>query len=591
MRPDNGGPKLAALPNLSLRTKGVLVVAIPVCALLVAMLVFYRFDQHLRQAEGAVEHTSEVRSNIRKMLLEMVDAETGVRGYLLTHDPAFLEPYNSALSELPQILQHLHSIISPEQAPRLASVEALAARFLESLARERQAPLAAAPTRLESDKADMDELRRQLAVMQDYQEQRLGAYTVEEGKMERWLRSAIFAGGALGLLGGILGILLFANGIARRIERLVEQAHDVAAGRVIAGPVHGHDELTHLERTLQQTSELLARQSAELRANQNELETRVHDRTAALESANEELRQAKEVSEAVIHSSPLAVWAIDLDGKVQFWNPAAEAIFGWPARDVIGRSLPVVPSDQVEEYDRWVEGFRRGETVGGVERKRQRRDGSLIDVVIWTAPLRDASGEIRGTIAIDSDVSQHKLLEEQFRQSQKMEAVGQLAGGVAHDFNNLLTVILGYTEMIVIETQEPTLREYAQEIQYAATRATALTTQLLAFSRRQISQPKVLDVNEVVDPLHEAAAAHHRRGYRSRRHPGPGHRQGEDRSRPHRPGHHEPGRERARRHAPRRPAYPSRPPAPIWTGITPTATSAWSRGRTACWPSATPAPV
>src|SRR6185437_6439646 len=103
-----------------------------------------------------------------------------------------------------------------------------------------------------------------------------------------------------------------------------------------------------------------------------------------------------------------------------------------------GRSLPILPSEQVEEYDRWVEGFRRGEMMYGVERKRLRKDGSLIDVVIWTAPLRGASGEIRGTISIDSDISQHKLLEEQFRQAQKLEAVGQLAGGVAHDFNNLL---------------------------------------------------------------------------------------------------------------------------------------------------------
>ncbi len=76
--------------------------------------------------------------------------------------------------------------------------------------------------------------------------------------------------------------------------------------------------------------------------------------------------------------------------------------------------------------------------------------------------------------------------------------MGQLAGGVAHDFNNLLTIIQGYTEMVTLETEDPSLREYAQEIQYAAARATALTTQLLAFSRRQISQPRVLDINEVV---------------------------------------------------------------------------------------------
>jgi signal transduction histidine kinase len=137
--------------------------------------------------------------------------------------------------------------------------------------------------------------------------------------------------------------------------------------------------------------------------------------------------------------------------------------------------------------------------VNGVERKRRRKDGTSIDVVIWTAPLRDRAGNARGTIAIDTDISQRKLLEEQFRQAQKLEAVGRLAGGVAHDFNNLLTIIQGYTEMVALEAEEsPTLTEYAQEIQYASERASALTGQLLAFSRRQISQPTVLDLNEVV---------------------------------------------------------------------------------------------
>ena len=498
MHSKDGGAEIAALPNLSLRTKGVLVVAIPVCALLMAMAVFYRFDQQLRQAQAAVERGSGLRSDIRDILIGMVDAETSVRGYLLSHNSAFLEPYEAARLRLPQVLDHLHRTISPEQAPRLASVDELVRRILASLDHGRQAPGETAAGQLEADKAAMDDLRGQLRAMQEHEDRLLALHTAQERRLETWLRSALFAGGALGLLGGIVGVLLFTTSIGRRIELLVEEAREVAAGRVISHPISGHDELAHLERTLQKTSELLASQSAQLRSGQSDLETRVRSRTAELESANEELRQAKEVSEAVIQSSPLAIWAIDLEGKVQFWNPAAESIFGWAAEDVIGRSLPIVPQDQIEEYDEWVEDFRIGEVISGVERKRQRKDGKLIDVVIWTAPLRDAAGEIRGTIAIDSDVSQHKLLEEQFRQSQKLEAVGQLAGGVAHDFNNLLTIIQGYTEMIMIEAQDAGLREYAQEIQYAATRATALTTQLLAFSRRQISQPKVLDLNEVV---------------------------------------------------------------------------------------------
>src|SRR6185369_9008095 len=133
---------------------------------------------------------------------------------------------------------------------------------------------------------------------------------------------------------------------------------------------------------------------------------------------------------------PLAIWALDLNGNVTFWNPAAERIFGWMEAEVIGRPLPLVPPAQREEYQQWLARFRKGESISGVERTRIKKDGSAIDVAIWTAPLRHADGQISGTISIDSDVSERKVLEEQFRQSQKLEAVGRLAGGVAHDFNN-----------------------------------------------------------------------------------------------------------------------------------------------------------
>jgi two-component system, cell cycle sensor histidine kinase and response regulator CckA len=217
-----------------------------------------------------------------------------------------------------------------------------------------------------------------------------------------------------------------------------------------------------------------------------------------LTAANEHLHRANMERQAVIQATPLAIWALDLDGNVTFWNPAAERIFGWTEAEVIGRPLPVVPGDLGDEYQQWLKRFRAGEALVGVERKRRKRDGSLIDVAIWTAPLRDASGNITGAIAIDNDITQHRILEDQLRQSQKLEAVGQLAGGVAHDFNNLLTVIMGYAEMLMDATRGTDLYEYTQEVQGAANRASSLTAQLLAFSRRQISQPSVLALNEIV---------------------------------------------------------------------------------------------
>src|SRR5207248_11407562 len=103
---------------------------------------------------------------------------------------------------------------------------------------------------------------------------------------------------------------------------------------------------------------------------------------------------------------------------------------------------------------------------------------------------------------IARDVTERQQLEEQLRQAQKMEAIGQLAGGVAHDFNNLLTVIIGYSDLAMrrLKTEDP-LRRNIEEIKRAGERAASLTRQLLAFSRKQVLQPKVLDLNEVISEL------------------------------------------------------------------------------------------
>jgi signal transduction histidine kinase/CheY-like chemotaxis protein len=140
------------------------------------------------------------------------------------------------------------------------------------------------------------------------------------------------------------------------------------------------------------------------------------------------------------------------------------------------------------------------------ERTYRRKDGTTFPVLIEDRFLRDAEGRIIGIRSTIQDITDRKraeeevkTLEEQLRQSQKIEAIGQLAGGVAHDFNNLLTVIKGYSQLSLLDLKENTpLWENIQEIQKATQRATDLTRQLLAFSRRQILDPKVLDLNSLL---------------------------------------------------------------------------------------------
>jgi PAS domain S-box-containing protein len=215
--------------------------------------------------------------------------------------------------------------------------------------------------------------------------------------------------------------------------------------------------------------------------------------------AEEALRQANDRLKAVIHSSPLAILSLDEEGILQTWNPAAERLFGWTAEEVIGTRLPIVPDEQLQDFDAGLRRVLAGEVLTGVELVRKRKDGTSVIVNRYAAPLHDASGRVTGMIALIEDVTSVKRLEQQFFQAQKMEAVGRLAGGVAHDFNNLLTAILGSTDLLLetLSADHPG-REEALETRKAALRAADLTRQLLAFSRQQVLAPRVLSPNEVV---------------------------------------------------------------------------------------------
>ncbi len=215
----------------------------------------------------------------------------------------------------------------------------------------------------------------------------------------------------------------------------------------------------------------------------------------------EELRAANETLRALIQATPQAIVAIDSEGLVTKWNPAAERIFGWLEEEVLGHPLPYIPEDQRDEWAATQEALRRGESAWG-ERERLTKSGQRVMVNVSSAPLRAADGSISGAVAVVTDITEHRRLEEELRQAQKMEAVGQLAGGVAHDFNNLLTVINGYNQLLMTSLPEGGRpRNYAQEVMQAAQRASSLTRQLLAFSRRQVTQPKLVDLSVIVQNM------------------------------------------------------------------------------------------
>jgi PAS domain S-box-containing protein len=209
----------------------------------------------------------------------------------------------------------------------------------------------------------------------------------------------------------------------------------------------------------------------------------------------DELAETLEKLETLIETAPLAIVAVGSKRLVTLWNPGAEKLFGWQAEEVIGKPYPLSASPEATDN---LDKLFSGETVHG-ESKRLRKDGSTADVIVSSAPRRNRAGDVVGAVSLFLDTTEHKVLEEKLRHSQRLETVGQLAGGVAHDFNNLLTAISGYCSLSLERANgDPELAHDLREIARASERATELTRQLLAFGRRQVLRPTAFDLNQAV---------------------------------------------------------------------------------------------
>jgi PAS domain S-box-containing protein len=223
-----------------------------------------------------------------------------------------------------------------------------------------------------------------------------------------------------------------------------------------------------------------------------------------LKEYENELIEDKLFIEAIMATAPVLIVLTDPDGRIVLFNKACERLTGYTSEEVKGKSISelflpedwvlVVQKRFINPYDPellkphqnpWI-------TKSGEER-----------LIEWRCAPVELSGYAKPCVlGIGLDITEHKKLEEQFLQAQKMEAIGRLAGGVAHDFNNMLTAILGYAQLAIekLDSENP-IHGYIKEIGQAGERAASLTRQLLAFSRKQILQPQVLNLNTLVTNL------------------------------------------------------------------------------------------
>ncbi len=219
---------------------------------------------------------------------------------------------------------------------------------------------------------------------------------------------------------------------------------------------------------------------------------------AALRSAQEGLRRSEINFRSLVTHAPYGVCRCDSSGILLDVNPALVTMLGYETgAELVGQNLANLYSDS-QQWFSLADSLRILQKFHGLAADWVRKDRTCINVRLSGRAFRDDGSAIFFELFAE-DVTERRALEQQLRQAQKMEAVGRLAGGIAHDFNNLLMVISGYSEFLLDRIgPDPALRGPAQEIANAAERATSLTRQLLAFSRKQMLAPKIVDLNGVV---------------------------------------------------------------------------------------------
>lgn len=306
-------------------------------------------------------------------------------------------------------------------------------------------------------------------------------------------------------------------GAANELIFIIHRVEDVTEFVGLKERETEHERLTETLRTRggQMEAEILRRAqeiqeaNRQLRDVQAELERRVEQRTAQLTETISQLRAestARQEAEAsmqrlaaLVASSEDAIIGLDLDYAITDWNAGAQHLFGFSAEEIIGQNISLlIPPD---DWDRAKQALQQQTRVPPYEAVRRRKDGGSVTVSVRLSTIHQ-QGQMIGFSLIYRDLTYTKGLERQLQQSAKLKAVGTLAGGVAHDFNNLLTIISGYSEILLdqLPPSDP-IHGLIDQIKQAGDRAASLTRQLLAFSRQQVLELKVLDINVVVSGI------------------------------------------------------------------------------------------
>ncbi len=304
--------------------------------------------------------------------------------------------------------------------------------------------------------------------------------------------------------------------VSPSVERILGYRPDDVTGRALLELVHPEDSTEAIQHLAKAAADPESVQEMVVRLQHQDGSWRVHEATGRMlpvdapmagivintrdvTDRNRTHRERARLTAAIDQGSDATIMT-DPDGTIRYVNPAFERITGYSAREVLDENPSTLKGGRHEQpfYEQLWKAMKSGESWSG-RLENRRKDGTKYLQQTTIFPVTDDSGTVVSLVGIGRDVTRELELEDQLRQSQKMEAVGRLAGGVAHDFNNLLTVILSESDLALTSLGgDDDLRAPLEDIRSAADRASRLTRQLLSFSRRQIVQATVFGINDVI---------------------------------------------------------------------------------------------
>ena len=429
--------RLSPWADQPLAFKGLIVVALPLTILLSALVALYVSSRIEQRAEADVRAAFAIQRDIHEVHALLAEAASGVRGYLLSGEDRFLDPYEEAEARLPATLARLDGEIrDPLIRARFERVQGLAQRKREGLsallAQIRTPPfeqkrLQAA---LVANKVVLDALRDEIDAMQTRETALLNArlQRADRARAQSFLLTGVCAG--LGILGSLGAVYLFSTGIVRRVRILEHNAGQLERGEPLAQLRHDADELGRLGQRMEEASRLLrAREQA--------------------------LRESEERFRLVVEGvRDYGIFALDPEGRVVSWNAGAERIKGWSADEILGRSFETFyPPGTRNHLPEQMLLRARDEGRAEDEGWRLRRDGSSFWANVVITALRDDAGQLRGFSKVTRDMTERKRAEEDLQAAEAAAVSANAAKSAflsrtSHELQTPLGAILGFAQLL-----------------------------------------------------------------------------------------------------------------------------------------------